>query len=77
MDNSLLHTIMVWAGIGVLFFGLTMLAVSDVIRKDFGSTKAKTLWGVIALFPFLGWVIYLLFGFRRGVVSVTDNQPKV
>jgi uncharacterized membrane protein YhaH (DUF805 family) len=66
MDSSTMHTIMVWAGIGLLFFAITMLAVTDVLKKDFGSTGAKAAWGLIALFPFIGWLIYLLFGFRRG-----------
>ncbi|MBU1168217.1 MAG: PLDc N-terminal domain-containing protein [Proteobacteria bacterium] len=73
MDNTLVHTILIWSGIGILFFGLTMLAVSDVLRKEFSSIKIKVLWGLIALFPFVGWVIYLLFGFRQGKVPVQDD----
>lgn len=69
MDSTLIHTIMVWAGIGTIFFAVTMLAVTDVLRKDFGSTRIKALWGLIAIFPFVGWVIYLLFGFRKGKVN--------
>lgn len=68
MDSTLIHTIMVWAGLGILFFALTTLAVVDVLRKDFGSTRNKVLWGLIAIFPFLGWLIYFLLGFRRGKV---------
>lgn len=70
-----MHTIVVWAGIGFFFLALTMLAVSDVIRKEFGSTKIKTLWGVIALFPFFGWIVYLLFGFRKGTVPLRIENP--
>lgn len=71
-----MHTIAVWAGIGMLFFAFTMLAVTDVIKKNFGSTKVKTLWGLIALFPFVGWLIYLLFGFRQGKLPVSSENPE-
>jgi uncharacterized membrane protein len=69
MDSTVLHTVMVWSGIGLLFFAVTMLAVTDVIRKDFGGMKKKVAWGIIAMIPFVGWMIYLLFGFRSGRVS--------
>ena len=47
-------------------FGLTMLALIDIILKDFGSTKAKVIWHFVAIVPLIGWLIYLLFGFRKG-----------
>ncbi|PIE71236.1 MAG: hypothetical protein CSA22_04210 [Deltaproteobacteria bacterium] len=43
-----------------------MLAVMDVLTKQFGSTGKKALWGLVALIPFIGWLIYLIFGFRKG-----------
>ena len=66
MDPALIHTIMVWAGIGFIFLALTMMAFMDVARKDFGSTPKKSLWAIITLIPFVGWLVYLLFGFRKG-----------
>jgi len=42
------------AGIGAIFWGLTMLAMVDIILKDFGSIKAKALWGALSLVPLLG-----------------------
>ncbi len=74
MDSQLMHTITVWAGIGLLFFAITMLAITDVLRKDFGSTGAKALWGLVALVPFVGWVIYLVFGFRKGKIATDQNN---
>ncbi|MFA6008821.1 MAG: PLDc N-terminal domain-containing protein [Desulfobacteraceae bacterium] len=74
MDSALMHTITVWAGIGLLFFAITMLAITDVLRKDFGSTRAKALWGLVAVFPFIGWVFYLLFGFRKGKVPADESK---
>lgn len=70
-----MHTITVWAGIGLLFFAITMLAITDVLRKDFSSTRAKAIWGLVAVFPFIGWLVYLVFGFRKGKVPSEDNKP--
>lgn len=50
----------------VPFFLLTVWALVDVFMKDFGSTGRKALWALIAAFPFIGGLIYLIFGFRRG-----------
>ena len=62
-----MDTFVVVAGIGVIFWGLTMLAIIDVLLKDFGSIKTKAIWGATALVPLVGWLIYLVFGFRKGV----------
>ncbi len=66
MDSNIVHTIMVWSGIGFGFFALTMLAVLDVARKDFGSDKARIRWWLVAVIPIAGWLIYLLTGFWKG-----------
>lgn len=63
MDN----TFMVVAGLGVIFWGLTMLAMLNVVLKDFGSTQTKALWGIVSLIPFVGWLIYFIFGAKKGV----------
>jgi len=47
-------------------FGLTMLALIDIILKDFGSIKAKVIWHFVAIVPLIGWLIYLIFGFKKG-----------
>jgi uncharacterized membrane protein YhaH (DUF805 family) len=59
-------TITFWITVSFFFYLLTILAIIDVIRKDFGTIGKKALWGVIALFPFIGWLVYLVFGFRKG-----------
>ncbi len=51
---------------GIFFYMLTCLAFFDIARKDFGSIAKKAMWGVIAFIPFIGVVIYLLFGYRKG-----------
>jgi len=67
-------TVIFWIKISVVFYLLTILAVVDIVRKDFGTIGKKALWGVIALIPFLGWLIYLIFGFRKGKKPVREDQ---
>ncbi len=53
-------------GGGVLFFLLTCWAVIDISQRDFGGIEKKAIWGVVALIPFIGPVVYFAFGFRKG-----------
>jgi hypothetical protein len=62
MDQIVVTILMVFA----ISFGLTMLALIDIIRKDFGSVKAKILWHFVAIVPIIGWLIYLVFGYKKG-----------
>ena len=55
-------------GAGVFFLVLTWLAVFDIARKDFGTIRKKILWGLVALIPFIGPVIYFAVGFRKGKI---------
>jgi uncharacterized membrane protein len=58
---------------GIAFFLMTCVAILDIARKDFGSIQMKALWAfVAALVPFVGVVIYFLFGFRKGKRPATD-----
>jgi len=67
-------TVIFWIKISVVFYLLTILAVVDIVRKDFGTIGKKALWGIIALIPFVGWLIYLIFGFREGKKPVREDQ---
>ena len=62
MDPTILYVLIITA----ISFGLTMLALIDIILKDFGSVKAKVIWHIIAIVPVIGWLIYLVFGFKKG-----------
>ena len=62
MDQTVLYILLVCA----ISFGLTMLALIDIILKDFGSIKVKIIWHFIAIIPLIGWLIYLIFGFKKG-----------
>ena len=48
------------------FFIATIWAIVDVAQKDFGTTGKKAQWWIIASVPFVGFIIYLIFGFRKG-----------
>ncbi|MBW2238551.1 MAG: PLDc N-terminal domain-containing protein [Deltaproteobacteria bacterium] len=67
-------TIMVWIKISIVFYLLTILAVIDIMRKDFGSIGKKALWAIIGMIPFVGWLIYLIFGFRKGKKPGRDAE---
>jgi len=51
---------------GLFFLMLTWWAIFDVAYKDFGSFEKKLVWGFVAIIPFIGCIIYLLFGYRQG-----------
>lgn len=51
---------------GIILWLLTTLALIDIILKDFGSLKNKVIWFIIAFVPGIGWIIYLIFGFKKG-----------
>jgi len=62
MDQTILYILLIFA----VSFGLTMLALIDIILKDFGTLKAKIIWHFIAIIPIIGWLIYLVFGYKKG-----------
>ncbi len=62
MDNIVLYVLIVAA----VSFGLTMLALIDIIRKDFPSIKEKFLWHIVAVIPIVGWLIYYAIGAKKG-----------
>ncbi|OQX06008.1 MAG: hypothetical protein BWK80_51365 [Desulfobacteraceae bacterium IS3] len=61
-----MDTLTVVIGLGIFFFLMTCWAIMDVAGKDFGSTERKAVWGIIAWIPFIGFVIYFIFGCRKG-----------
>ena len=67
-------TAIVWIKVSVVFYLLTILSIVDIVRKDFGTIGKKALWGIIAMIPFVGWLIYLIFGFRKGKKPVDEDQ---
>lgn len=61
-----MSTVSMVVGIGLLFYVFTCWAVIDIAYKDFSSLPVKAAWGFTALIPFIGVIIYLLFGCRKG-----------
>ncbi len=51
---------------GIVFWLLTAIALIDILTKNFGSLKNKVIWVIVAFIPVVGWLIYLIFGFRKG-----------
>jgi hypothetical protein len=62
MDQTIVYILIVFS----VSFGLTMLCLIDIILKEFNSTREKILWHFVAIVPLAGWLVYLVFGFRRG-----------
>ncbi|MCG8683665.1 MAG: PLDc N-terminal domain-containing protein [Desulfobacterales bacterium] len=63
-ENDIVLYILIIAGVS---FGLTMLALVDLIKKDFPTTKEKFLWHLVAIIPVIGWLIYFLIGAKKGI----------
>ena len=61
-----LKTTAIFLGLCIPFFLATIWAIVDVAQKDFGTAGKKALWWIVASIPFIGFLIYLIFGFRKG-----------
>ena len=61
-----LTAIFVFLALCVPFFIGTIWAVVDVAQKDFATAGEKAKWWVVASIPFVGFIVYLLTGFRKG-----------
>ena len=61
-----LKSIAIFLGICVPFFLLTVWAVVDVAQRQFGSSRKKALWWIVASIPFVGFIPYFLVGIRQG-----------
>jgi hypothetical protein len=60
-----------WVLVGTLpFFLLSVWALVDALQKDFGTIGKKAIWGFVAAVPYIGFIIYFLFGRRKGVKPV-------
>ena len=59
---------------GAAFFLMTCMAILDIARKDFGSIEMKALWVfIVALVPFIGVVVYIFIGRRKGRLPDDDE----
>ena len=62
MENTILY-VLIAAG---ACLGLTMVALVDIIKKDFPTVKEKFLWHLVAVIPIVGWLIYFVLGAKKG-----------
>ena len=69
-----LHTIKVVLELCVPFFLMTFWAVLHASSKNFGTLQAKALWMMTAAIPFVGFIIYLIFGFRKASRKEKDSE---
>ena len=67
-------TIKMVLGLSVPFLLATLWAVIHAAQKEFGSLREKVLWMMIAAIPFIGFIIYLIFGFRKGKKKGEMNE---
>lgn len=72
-----------WIGglsIGVILLGLLLLiiwiwAIADIIMRPFDSILIKVLWIVVVIaFPFVGVILYLIFGRRTSDTTKTRTR---
>lgn len=59
-------TILVTAGLTLPFFLLTCWAMVHIATRDFGTIGKKAAWGFVAFIPFIGPIVYIFFGMKRG-----------
>jgi len=67
-----LKTILTFIAMTIPFFLLTIWMLVDISMKQFKSPGEKAAWWILTLTPFIGWLIYLIFGFRRGEKPVEE-----
>ena len=48
------------------FFILTIWAITNAGQREFKSLGQKALWMLVAAVPFIGSLIYIFFGMRKG-----------
>ena len=68
--------IFVFLGFCVPFFLLTIWAVVSAAQKDFKTIGQKVCWVMIASIPFIGFIIYFLFGARKGKKPTQAGSPE-
>ena len=61
-----IQTTLVFLALCVPFLVATVWAVVDASQRDFGSAGRKATWWIVASVPFVGFIVYVAFGMRRG-----------
>ncbi len=61
-----LKTILVLMILAIPFVLLSFWAITNASQKEFGTLGKKALWILVAAIPLIGFIIYVIFGFRKG-----------
>ncbi len=61
-----IHTIKITLLLSLPFFLGTVWGMVNAAQKEFSSQAVKITWILVAGIPFIGFIIYLIFGFRKG-----------
>jgi hypothetical protein len=61
-----LETVGIFLLVCVPFFLMTVWSVVNAAEKEFATLGTKVLWVMVASIPFVGFIIYWLFGARKG-----------
>lgn len=67
MSLGFVYTVL---GISIPFVLLTFWAIFDAARRDFGAIEKKAIWVLVSAVPFIGFIIYLIFGMRKGQKNI-------
>jgi hypothetical protein len=61
-----LKTALIIVVLTIPFFALTVWAIVHALQREFGTIGKKALWCLVAAIPFVGAIVYFLFGARKG-----------
>jgi len=69
-----LKVVYIFIALTIPFFLVTVWALVDISVKQFRTFEEKAVWWLVAIIPFFGWLVYFIFGFRRGVKTPIDEK---
>jgi len=61
-----LKTALIIIGAHIPLMLLTLWAIVDAAKKEFGTTGKKVLWLLLAAIPYVGFLVYFIFGRSKG-----------
>ncbi len=73
MDLQTITTVLI---LTIPFFAGTLWAVVNAAQKEFATLGQKALWVIVAGIPFVGFIIYFLFGARKGHTPEESEDPE-
>ena len=68
------YTIKMVLGLSIPFLLATLWAIIHAAQNEFGNLREKSFWMIVAAIPFIGFIIYLIFGFRKWKKKGETNE---